>query len=421
MPNSLDHERTSSQARSTWVALQVTFTVFEGCVMRMPDLSKVLPSRLFKQETTKIQDSKYCSSWTTDTMATHSFILSPAAQSQSHLMQLPAELRLSVLRHLLQTDRPLTSDIDVSLDQAQSETYTRVSNLELSSQLLRSCQQLYREARPILYHENTLAIVCDHTETLHVLGHDIEIADYSWTHAEHITDLTSLATFTLLGPNGFHLKKQYELFLAQAFLLQQFQTFDVTLGHSNRVDIYNAVRMLRNLVAAKHVRVRLPLMYLIREPVLGVFKLWRCRSIAFMNVPEGSADEIATVIMGPSTPVDLELYTLRFHRALKSYFPGWLDGSLQAESPIYDTFPAEAKALWTASDTCDEVKHAKAMRTIINNVLSANEKRCQAQVESVIAERNNQIAKINMEAEQSIRKAIDQLEVDAKTFNALFR
>lgn len=66
-------------------------------------------------------------------------------QASSILMRLPAELRTMILRRLLKQATPLDKITP------------------LSSQILQTCQNIYKEAYPILYTQNTLLIYChDH-------------------------------------------------------------------------------------------------------------------------------------------------------------------------------------------------------------------------------------------------------------------
>ena len=72
-------------------------------------------------------------------------------QLGSTLLQLPAEVRVLILRNLLVHDGPLSSLSGV-------EDMTYFQSIQRSSQILRTCQLLYREGSTILYEENTLCI-----------------------------------------------------------------------------------------------------------------------------------------------------------------------------------------------------------------------------------------------------------------------
>lgn len=85
-------------------------------------------------------------------------------QSASRLIQLPAELRLKIMRMLHQNVGPLDSTAVLptsTYDYSQHDSKDAERPLvELSAQTLACCQVLKKEASSILYEENTLAIQC---------------------------------------------------------------------------------------------------------------------------------------------------------------------------------------------------------------------------------------------------------------------
>lgn len=94
------------------------------------------------------------------------------SQVRSRLLQLPAELRFNILRLLLKKSDTIRSAEDCNDHQYFDDKHTpewfqkhpeydTVNNL--SSQILRVCQQLYVDGKAILYQENTLSIYCSST------------------------------------------------------------------------------------------------------------------------------------------------------------------------------------------------------------------------------------------------------------------
>lgn len=99
--------------------------------------------------------------------------LSVASQAQSPLMQLPAEIRLLILRELLLSSKPLaerqtytkqglrlpsgapTRDVE---GQFLEKSVMMASGHRLTPAILVACQLLLSEGWPVLYEENTLAI-----------------------------------------------------------------------------------------------------------------------------------------------------------------------------------------------------------------------------------------------------------------------
>ena len=77
-------------------------------------------------------------------------------------MQLPAELRLKILRNLLKQSHPLhtisrTLPLKGRLDRSKFD-----DNVSISAQILRCCQQFYSEGYQVLYNENVLEIlICE--------------------------------------------------------------------------------------------------------------------------------------------------------------------------------------------------------------------------------------------------------------------
>jgi len=86
------------------------------------------------------------------------FLLARNPQTSSCLIQLPAELRIKVLRLLLRSPNPLTDLEEFGMESDGPDMTGYEQGIELSAQLLLCCQQLHSEGHQILYGENTLYI-----------------------------------------------------------------------------------------------------------------------------------------------------------------------------------------------------------------------------------------------------------------------
>lgn len=248
-------------------------------------------------------------------MSISSFALPRTLQIISRLLQLPAELRLAILRCLLKRNEPLIGEHEYRASSGFDSVKTE-SNLDLSPQILPCCQQLYEEARPILYQENTLAILHGSEGNCYVLDFGIDFTDYDWSQADEITDLMSLAEYMLLTKSEpkFY-RGELQRLLRNRSILHEFQKLDITLYGYERGSIFNAVRMLRNLVTGKQVTVRFTPFRDAQDfdvNVLGCLKLWRCKSISVYGVAGENVQNVLDVITETSTPLDLELVSLRF-------------------------------------------------------------------------------------------------------------
>lgn len=105
--------------------------------------------------------------------------LPPASQRSSRLIQLPAELRLEVLRYLLVTDVPIDRRLEYQnpgFEPTRKKVPKRARDAQgrfvvggpthkqlirgyhITPSVLRACQHIFQEALPILYYENTLQV-----------------------------------------------------------------------------------------------------------------------------------------------------------------------------------------------------------------------------------------------------------------------
>ena len=180
-------------------------------------------------------------------------------------MQLPAELRLKILRFLLRSAVPIYN-LDDRSAKTQHEYVELHQKLEaqtkLSAQLLRVCQQLHHEGLPILYSENVLEITwsdaslsarahCDDCYLCNILTYQIHYAVYCgkdpfWDELEVLT--------TREYPFG-HSDTRDSLVAAYP-TIGRFQKFHVIVDVDDSHDIFYACRALRGLLHNKIVQLR---------------------------------------------------------------------------------------------------------------------------------------------------------------------
>lgn len=77
------------------------------------------------------------------------------SHKESSLLQLPPELRLRILQHLLYSAEPLGSKGGDCVPQSCVLTYSFDQNFTLYPAVLRVCRQIYDEGKDILYRQNT--------------------------------------------------------------------------------------------------------------------------------------------------------------------------------------------------------------------------------------------------------------------------
>lgn len=124
--------------------------------------------------------------------AEREFKLPSASQAGSNLLQLPVELHLKILRNLMySTDaiEPFDNERENDKDSevwSDHEFEVWIDNgPELSTQLLRCCQQLFRAGVYILYEQNTLVVRCRQNRTPCLYALDGAIAVSYWVAEIH--------------------------------------------------------------------------------------------------------------------------------------------------------------------------------------------------------------------------------------------
>lgn len=248
------------------------------------------------------------------------FTLHCADQSLSTLLNLPTEIRLIILRDLLARANqvhPLFSCCHIRGITSQIISNYH-ENASCSSQLLRTCQQLYAEGYNILYEENTLCITTRSriAETmvdrlsypLLALNGLIEIPrSHIWLDAG--ASLLSCAQYqvdypaapTLLdATDEAHTHKQK--FLQNYEVMTRFTHYEVLLKIIRQEDINIACRLMRKLLHRKHVSILFDVpSHADSQRWIGGCKTLRCASISLRvlqgdMIPEEDDAETKRVI-----------------------------------------------------------------------------------------------------------------------------
>lgn len=233
---------------------------------------------------------------------TKQFKLPCNPQTSSHLIRLPTELRLDILRNLLQTDHPI-------LTQSTNPhgPLFDIEDLDLNVQLFRACQVLHREAHNILYGENTLAIWVKH---LDFFGVPIQIPRFR-TPSQVLAFPRTLAGYAeSCLTDDYCLDRAASRLLECLPILSRFQRLQVDLTIDTTDWNLVMVLMLRDLLWNKHVLFcdydTRPCEWNDGPARLNPFTLLRCRTVCFRYNPVRGNDieAIGRVITSGEPVVD---------------------------------------------------------------------------------------------------------------------
>lgn len=176
------------------------------------------------------------------------------SQSASRLMQLPAELYLKVLRLVLRHPGYL-KPLPIEQSHGSCCVADTVPIVELSAQLLATCQSVYKQAWPVLYGDNTLRVICQsvspHYHSCYVLGAGIELHCSADDMPAEGYDLLSLARRCA---NDDWLTRRFAKHYGG---LSKIQNIELSVGHSLTEEIFIACRAVWELVQRKNVMLKL--------------------------------------------------------------------------------------------------------------------------------------------------------------------
>ena len=215
------------------------------------------------------------------------------SQKGSRLMQLPAEIRVKILRSLLKANESIVPFYNGSSDLTwghQRDLVKYKDNTQLSAQVMRACQKLHGEAQHILYAENTLdiQILPRSRNEMHcsLLSYRSIIPGIVDKLGKMKNDLFS-AEYPLmyLPRNGTNLRSATDLEICADKVFGAYKVrLDVVNGLQQQ-NVYVVCRLLRNLLYGKRVKIIFPHADLWKvKSVLGGCKILRCQSIEFHGI-----------------------------------------------------------------------------------------------------------------------------------------
>lgn len=184
--------------------------------------------------------------------------LAPNDQTGSRFLQLPAEVRLIILRQLLRSDKPI-----YSLGSTDDIEY--FNSIQRSTQLLRTCQLLHNEGLAILYYENTLCVDFmaydpdSEEETVHycgILQMFLPVPEKLKGSEEELLSLIKYATPKRAADcddSGLMMQHCDDL-VKQWGTLRKFNRFQIRVQYATQQVVFSASRMLQDLLQNKDVK-----------------------------------------------------------------------------------------------------------------------------------------------------------------------
>ncbi|KAK5941160.1 hypothetical protein PMZ80_006437 [Knufia obscura] len=315
-------------------------------------------------------------------------------QTGSRLLQLPAELRLTIYGLLLKHDEPIEHDEATDhILHVGGSTPSYNSRTQLSSQLLRTCQQLQREAGDYLYAKNFLVIGFDfhgdwgYDYFCHVLSHHVQIPYGPTKIANGVVDLrTCSQEHSFKHPTMVNMHQA----LSQTWpSLTRFERVKLNLLYKHTWNVFTACYLIRTLVCQKIVQVSMsevetwtttPGAPLPRPglPRLKCLQWPRCKVFRIEGIRASAVPDIVNKIMGPDPVHDiLPLYN-KLHILLNTRFGEFYRGGLQPGGHRNTEEGNMIKAL------SESLAHNGAQKFLQNKTLILRQaiKRKEAQVEA---------------------------------------
>lgn len=258
-------------------------------------------------------------------------------------MQIPAELRVKILRMLLKSPQALLTEkeheecqicdkttasppiVDNESDTddddfnkkappgCSSEGFFDQACFNLSSQILQSCQQLHAEGTAILYGENSLSVLFEDHDC-HILDGmtevpessewccwDCSIPDLALATLERSLSCRSDLDYVDIEKRASNLRNMYGW-------LQNFSRIELSMNVNRQVEVYIAARILRDFVSAEDVTL---VPTLIRKQLPNItwlqsLRSLRCQSFKF---PECLAADREVLLSHAETICGTEEYT----------------------------------------------------------------------------------------------------------------
>ncbi|KAK5953416.1 hypothetical protein OHC33_005360 [Knufia fluminis] len=330
------------------------------------------------------------------------FDLPTNTQASSNLLQLPAEIRLKILRLLHKRATPIENFEDIYGRREEAEYHSYTLGLSLSSQLLQCCQALYNEGQHILYHENVLVAQCSCPLNLGTEPPMCTMVDITFpmpaihcNQQEEVHDLLSSAKYAARCTlnRGTCRKYQNRLLRFQPALLR-FRQVRLIMNDMSPFAITSCCRVFRSSLLGKDLVIQAP-RDKYRDTVTitdhsKCFRWLRCASIRFEGwFPDDMGEDISVITSKEPVPdffwtaVDLALL---LERNLCGHFSRSYNWHADEAQDMYE--------MWSAVYANDATEFARLRKIILVKALKWKEQ-----------ETRDKIREINRDAEYEIRRA----------------
>lgn len=240
---------------------------------------------------------------------------------------LPAEVRNMIYRLLLVADRPLGSENGNEFDDCPELEWAEYGEYHLQPAILCTCRQVYQEAKPILFGENTIGIQIYGSEapveSEFEYGSDPEYG-YGYNHGyfdDQFDDDVEIEPKTLFMNFGLDEAWDYSSSrVIQIPSIKKFQRFEIVIATAilDLEEVEFEVKDLSSTLCKMPALEQLSLRLLedsrlgSNQPTLGPFGMLRnLRSVAIRGVEKPFADRLKSLMLGNSPQENVkEMYRL---------------------------------------------------------------------------------------------------------------
>lgn len=251
---------------------------------------------------------------------------------------LPAEVRNMIYRLLLVADRPLGSEAGNELDDCPEIDWAKYGDYHLQPAILCTCRQVHREARPILFGENTIGIQIYgsevQVESEFEYGSDSEYG-YGYNHGHgYFNDEFNPDVDVEIEPKtlfmNFELDEGWDYSSSRVIRIpsiEKFHRFEIVIATAilDLEEVEFEVKDLSSTLCKMPALEQISLHLLedsrpkSNHPTLGPFGMLRnMRSVAIHGVDEPFADRLKGLMLGNSPQENVK----EMYRLLENYVIG---------------------------------------------------------------------------------------------------
>lgn len=239
----------------------------------------------------------------------YSLLRSP--QARSRLLQLPLELRLKILHFLhIEVELFKTVDLPRAEDHAIYSTHMDLNDIQLSGQVMQTCQQLYEEATEVLYGENVLFMNIRHfPEDWRAGKEDVQFttfaccldADPELRRSSCYNDIHSIlqeSRWYIWSRLDSEEREQFRMALSPyVSIFKRMKRVQITIVYTRSVDVYFCCRIMDSIFERANISIesRYEEVYHSGEEapdidhVLRSCTSLRCKSLEFLGLSESVA------------------------------------------------------------------------------------------------------------------------------------